>query len=211
MKAGKVELLIITDRSGSMATIKNDMELGLKTFLEKQKGEPGECRITHYEFDTAIDKTLEDVDIHKVYSIAINPRGATALFDAVGQAVNEVGARLAKTKEKDRPESVIVLVITDGEENASNEFSGEQIQKLIKHQEEKYSWKFIYLGANQDAFANGKKYGFAGGSSISYATTTRGIFNSMDILSSGISCLRSKEVSNQDFSFSDEQRKQAML
>ena len=186
------------------------MELGLKTFLDKQKGEPGECRITHYEFDTIVDRTLEDVDIQKVNSIAINPRGGTSLFDAMGKAINEVGIRLANTKEEDRPEAVIALVITDGEENSSKEFTGEQIKGMIKEQEEKYSWKFIYLGANQDAFTTGQQYGFAGSTSVSYKASSAGVANSMAILASGVACLRSDTRNMATYSFSDSERKSAM-
>jgi hypothetical protein len=81
------------------------------------------------------------------------PRGGTALLDAVGRAINETGERLARMPEEDRPGLVIFVVMTDGEENSSKEFSKARIKEMIQHQQEVYNWHFTFLGANQDAFA----------------------------------------------------------
>ncbi len=143
MKKNLTEVVIVLDRSGSMANLKNDMENGLATFIKKQADEKGECKVSCYTFDTLIEKTIDCVDVKKCPKIALEPRGGTSLFDAIGRSVNEIGQRLSKTKEADRPELVIFLVITDGEENSSKEFRKEQINEMIKNQEDKYSWKFL--------------------------------------------------------------------
>lgn len=208
MKKNLTEIIILTDRSGSMKSIQSDMEGGLKSFIEKQKEEKGECRITHYEFDDVIDLKINNVNIKDVEQITISPRGMTALFDALGKVINEVGERLSKTKEKDKPESIIVITATDGLENASKEFNSRQIAEMIKHQEIKYSWKFIYLGANQDAFAIGKAYGFQGATSLTYGTDSKSIGNTFAVLSEGVSKMRC--CSTADYSFSDSQRKSAV-
>ena len=81
------------------------------------------------------------------------PRGSTALLDAVGRAINETGDRLAKTPEQDRPGLVVFVIVTDGQENSSKEFSKARIKEMIDEQQKKYNWQFTFLGANQDAFA----------------------------------------------------------
>ena len=78
------------------------------------------------------------------------PRGSTALYDAIGRTINEVGARLAATPEPDRPGKVIVAILTDGQENASTEFSRETIATMISHQQKAYAWEFVFLAANHD-------------------------------------------------------------
>jgi len=210
MKKNKSEIVIVLDRSGSMATIQKDMELGLAAFLKKQKKDIGECRVTCYQFDNEINKIFEDVDVQVVEKIPLEPRGSTRLFDAIGLAINEVGARLRKEKEKDRPESIFFITITDGEENSSIEFDNKQIKEMIKHQEDKYSWKFIYLGANQDAFETGRKYGYDGNTSMTYNTTSAGVKNTFNVLSSGILCMRSSADMYANYAFSDSERKSAI-
>jgi uncharacterized protein YegL len=211
MKQNKSEIVIVLDRSGSMASIKNDMQNGLKSFLDKQKLEAGECTITCYQFDSEIDRILEDVDIKLISSISLDPRGSTRLFDAIGTAVDEVGKRLSAKPESERPEKVFVLVITDGEENSSHLYNNERVKEMIKLQEEKYSWKFIYLGANQDAFLTGQKYGFSGQTSMKYSTSSVGIQNTFDTLSRGVSVMRcDHDGLAASYSFSEEERKMAV-
>jgi len=110
------------------------------------------------------------------------PRGNTALLDAIGQTLNTVGARLSKTPEAERPGKVIVVILTDGMENASKEFSAARVKEMITEQHGKYSWEFVYLGANQDAFKVGNSYGIA--NSIGYAGTHKGTSQSYATVSS---------------------------
>lgn len=85
----------------------------------------------------------------------------TALLDAVGRAINETGQRLAVMPEHERPGLVVFVIITDGQENSSHEFTKTQIKELIKHQQTKYAWQFTFLGANQDAFAEARSIGIS--------------------------------------------------
>ncbi len=204
MKKGKSEVIIVIDRSGSMQSIKTDIEGGLKTFIDKQKLEQGECFVSLYSFDDTTEKVFECKDIKEVKQILVEPRGSTALFDALGKAINEVGERLNKTDESERPEVVIFLALTDGGENASKEFKNDQIKEMIKTQETVFNWKFVYLGANQDAFASGQRYGFSGSTSMTYGTDTKSIIGTFDVLVSGVSCMRAAPA--QSYSFSPEQR-----
>lgn len=210
MKQNKTEIVIVLDRSGSMSNIARDSEGGLYEFIEGQKKVPGECSVTLYQFDDQSEKVFEDVAIDKVEKITITPRGSTALFDCLGRAIDEVGARLAAMPEDDRPELVIVTIISDGEENASREFTKDVIASKIKTQEEQYNWQFVFLGANFDAFATGQTYGFQSGKCMNYGLDTNSIKGAYAAVSSMSSNLRAVAGSGssacRDISFSAEDR-----
>lgn len=210
MKKDKTEIIILLDRSGSMDLIKEDMEGGIKTFIEDQRTISGDCRVSYYRFDNEWEMVFDNIDInHKdANEIKLRPRGATALLDAIGKTVNVVGERLEKTPENDRPEKIVFVIITDGLENDSREFSREQVMEKIKHQEEKYNWEFVYLGANQDAIKEGGNLGVFYDKSITYSTTKAGIANTYDMLSSKLRGLR---TSNESITFNAQDRQATMV
>jgi len=190
----KTEIVLIIDNSGSMWNTKTDMEGGLKTFLEKQREESGVCNITQYNFSDKLKKVFENVDVNKVGEITIVPSGNTALYDAVGGAINEVGARLSKTNKKDRPDLVVLCVLTDGQENSSKEFTQNQVKEMIKHQGDKYSWQFTFLGQGLDVQNSGIQTGFSYDNSIAYSKA--GIGATTMMLSSKINSIRKGEVTS---------------
>jgi hypothetical protein len=156
------EIVCIVDRSGSMGSIRNDAIGGFNTFLEDQQKVKGRCLLTFVQFDDIYEKVHDGVDIQKVPKLTdetYQPRGSTALFDAVGKTINEVGARLASTPEDKRPGKVLVVILTDGHENASHEFNRQQIFDMVKVQRDTFSWEFIFLGAGIDAFDAGQQIG----------------------------------------------------
>lgn len=206
MKAGKAEVIIVLDRSGSMTSIKTDMEGGFKTFLAKQKLEPGECLVSLYQFDDIYETVFEARDIKQVNEIRLEPRNGTALLDAIGRTFTAVGARLAALPESERPETVIVAIITDGCENASKEYTRPRIAEMVKHQQKKYAWKVIFMGANIDAVLVGGAMGTSQGLSLTYAATSAGVGNTFSAFSSGVTCLRSCA----DYSFSEQERTASM-
>jgi uncharacterized protein YegL len=148
-----VEIACVIDRSGSMSAIRNDAIGGFNTFLAEQKAVPGEAKLTLVLFDHEYFVLHDAVDIQNVPALKTEdfvPRGTTALFDAVGRTIDSIGARLDKAATK--PDKVIVVILTDGVENASHDYERSRIAEMIKHQQEKYSWEFVFLAANQDAF-----------------------------------------------------------
>ena len=148
MKQGLSEIICIIDRSGSMGIIKNDAIGGFNTFLEEQKKLPGEATLTYIQFDTEYEVVHENKplkDVQPINGSIYIPRGRTALLDAVGKTIDATGRRLANTPEENRPEKIIVAILTDGEENASHQYNLSKIKEMIKHQKEKYSWEFIFL------------------------------------------------------------------
>jgi uncharacterized protein YegL len=207
MKKGKSEVIIVLDRSGSMSKIKSDVEGGFKTFIDKQKKEPGECLVSLYQFDDKYETVYEARDINSVSELTLVPRGNTALLDAMGRTIDAVGARLACTRENDRPESVIILIMTDGEENWSTEYTKNTIKEMIQHQREKYNWHFVFVGANQDAILTGGDYGISRGTSLSFTNDTKSVQNTFHVLNKGVSCMRSSNVA---YSFSDAERSFAL-
>lgn len=153
----KTELIIVTDRSGSMQSIRADCIGGFEKFIADQKKVEGECRVTSLMFDHAIEYDYVARPLSEVSTLKLEPRGSTALFDALGSVLNDQGARITKEK---WAELVIVVVITDGGENASREYRQPQIKTMIEHAE-KNGWNFIFLAANQDGFANAASYGMS--------------------------------------------------
>jgi len=176
MRSDYCELAIVLDRSGSMSTVKNDMEGGFARLMEEQRKLPGECRVTLTQFDTqGIDTVYESKPVADVPALVLEPRGGTPLLDAVGDAVTSLGKRLAAKPEAERPGSVVVLIITDGEENSSTRFTKAQVKELVERQTTTYKWSFIYLGANVDAFAEAGSMGIAAAAAASYTPDSAGV------------------------------------
>lgn len=171
MKENLTEVIFILDRSGSMASLTNDTVGGFNSFIEQQKKEPGECYLTTILFDDQYEVLHDHVNLKDVKPLTDTEyfaRGMTALLDATGRTINTIGERLAKTDESERPEQVIVVITTDGQENSSKEFTAEQIKTMVSTQENDYNWRFLFLGANIDAFAEGGNLGFAMHSTAQY-------------------------------------------
>lgn len=186
MKDNLTNIVFILDRSGSMSNLTKETIGGYNSFIEKQKEENGEATLTTVLFDTDYQVLHDNVDIKKVKQITGKEywaRGCTALNDAIGKTINTVGDRLRSTNEEDRPSKVIFVITTDGEENASKEFSYEKIKEMIQHQENKYNWQFLFLASNlsNDKKAThrmGVRYGTREITTCNIAPTTDG-YNSM--------------------------------
>ena len=161
-------IYFLLDRSGSMQSIKTDTEGGFAAFIEQQKGTPGDCRVTLAQFDNHYEVVYTDRPIAEVPALDLQPRGSTALLDAMGRLVSEAGSRLAALAEDQRPGSVIVAIMTDGLENASHEWTHPAIKALVEQQTGQWGWQFLYMGADQDAIEVGRNIGVAAANSITY-------------------------------------------
>ena len=159
MKNELTDITLVVDRSGSMDSIQSDAEGGINSFIKEQASLEGDALLTLIQFDTEYEFIHRGEPINSIPQYSLVPRGMTALLDAVGRGINETGDRLAKMKEEDRPGLVVFVVMTDGLENSSKEFTKEQVRKLIEHQQSKYNWQFIFLGADQDAFSEAEAMG----------------------------------------------------
>jgi uncharacterized protein YegL len=206
MRADYTDMVVILDRSGSMADIRADMEGGFNTLIAEQRKEEGELLVSLYQFDDHLETVYEGKSVQDVPPLSLVPRGSTALHDAIGIVVTNTGNRLAAMAEKDRPGKVLIVVITDGYENASKKFSKAQIREIITHQIGKYSWTFTYLGADVNAEQEAADLCIPTNGALSLRKTKGAIGSSMHTLSANMASYRK----GGDYSYSDTQRKAAM-
>ena len=169
-----IAIVAIVDRSGSMWSLTNDAIGGFNSFIEEQKKQEGDATITTILFDNEYNVLQESADIQNATLLNNEnyvPRGNTALLDAIGRAVNTLKERRVNGE----IEGAIVSILTDGFENASKEYTHEQIKQLIDSCEEEFGWQFVYLAANQDAFAEGSKFGIKMGNAMNFVASAAGV------------------------------------
>lgn len=187
------DLTVVLDRSGSMSSVADETISGLNHFLAEQRKLPGTAAFTLVQFDTAYEFVHRGIPIAAVPPLTREtfvPRGMTALLDAVGRAINETGERLAATPEQDRPGKVIFVILTDGQENSSREFTRQRIFEMIGHQREVYAWDFVFLGANQDAIGAGATLNIPAANAMNYAANAAGTKGAFYAASRGVGANR---------------------
>ena len=205
MKENSTELVFILDRSGSMSGLETDTIGGFNSMLEKQKKESGEAFVTTVLFDDKYEVLHDRYDIKGVNLLTEKEyyvRGSTALLDAIGITINNIGKALSDTKEEDRPGKVLFVIITDGMENSSREFSYEKVKKMVEHQKSKYSWDFIFLGANIDAIKTANSFGISADMATNFVSDSAGTQLNYKIVSEVVSSFRKGK--NVDKSWKDE-------
>lgn len=182
------ELVILLDKSGSMALIKNDTIHGFNDFLKTQQNLDKDIYLSLIQFNTDYQWTIESANIKVVPPLTTFnylPCGGTALLDALDTAIEQIGKRLSNMKEEDRPNKVLFVILTDGEENSSKIATKRSVKKKVQHQKNKYSWEFLFLGANIDAFQESKDLSIS--HSINYSATPTGIRTAFKSASIGTS------------------------
>jgi hypothetical protein len=191
----KTAIVLIADRSGSMISIKQEAEGAINAFFESQKEVEGEAEVSAYQFDNKYDTLFERVDIKDVPKFTVNPRGMTALLDAIGRTVVNFTTDADKT---------IYVIMTDGLENASREWTNESVKALIEESKQ-HGDEFVYLGANQDAISVGANMGIPVSSSITFAADKAGLEGVSRAMTSYATATRSGLA----YEFTDADRKQA--
>jgi hypothetical protein len=189
-------IAVILDSSGSMLSLMQDTLGGFNKFLADQKEVSGEAIFTLCTFSDTPRIVYDCVPLTSMENLTdktYSPGGNTALLDAVGTTIESMKAKIAGMQEAVRPSRVVILIQTDGAENASSRYSKDAIQKLVKEQEA-LGWTFIFLGANLDAFHQGSSFGMGAQNSINYKSTTRGTAHLYDSVSSSLGSYRSKVV-----------------
>ena len=203
MKKGYTEIIAIIDKSGSMESIKKDSIGGFNSFVNTQKELEGQANLTLVLFNNQVEIKYESRDIKDVKRLTsktYNTCGTTAMNDAIGMSMKRLGQRLSDMEEKDRPENVIVVILTDGEENSSREFSAAAVKEAIREQREKYSWEFIFLGANQDAIEAGRNIGISTDRCMSYSADSKGMGDAYASIALSTTMIRG---GNRDFNIND--------
>ena len=151
MNKNLTELVFIVDRSGSMVIIASEMEEAIKSVLSKQKSvSRGEIKVTFVRFDSEYEEVFSRKPISEVKKIKIEPRGSTALLDAIGKTINTFENRFMSQEENEKADTVLFIIITDGQENSSLEYDRKEIFKIVEKSKEDNNWGFVFIGANQD-------------------------------------------------------------
>lgn len=193
MKKGLTELVFILDKSGSMSGLETDTIGGYNSMLEKQKALEGECRITTVLFDNNYELLHDRIDIRAVSPISekeYQVGGSTALLDALGRTISKIGNAQKHTADDYRAEKVLFVIITDGEENSSREYSAQKIKAQIERQKTKYGWEFIFLGANIDAVQTASRFGIAPDRAQNYHADSEGIELNFRVMSEAVATFR---------------------
>jgi hypothetical protein len=196
MNQHAMQIAMILDRSGSMSSIQEATVEGMNAFLADQKQSPAETFLLLVQFDNVYEQlysgpianapsfTLAEHPIGN--QIRFEPRGMTALLDAMGKTIDDLGRSLAAMPEDQRPEKVVVVTMTDGLENKSTLYSEDRIADLIRHQREVYRWEFQFLAANQDAIATAGRMNIPAAQAITYTASGSGMRNVMASMSRSV-------------------------
>lgn len=185
------EIIFVIDKSGSMAHLAADTIGGFNGFIESQKAMEGKATLTTVLFDTNWKILHDGVDINEVRSMTASDYiayGGTAMLDAIGEIINRVQDRHDELGEE-KPDNVLFVITTDGEENSSRTFKKSQIEKMIKHQTNGHGWKFMFLGANIDAVKEAESIGISKDYSATYDWTCQGtdaVYRTMSCAASSI-------------------------
>lgn len=171
MRKGLTEIVFILDRSGSMSGLEADTIGGFNSMIAKQKKEDGEAYVSTVLFDDQCEVLHDRMPMDKVPVMTDEEyyvRGCTALLDAVGGAIHHIANVHKYARDEDRPEKTLFVITTDGMENASKSYSYEKVQAMIKKEQEKYGWEFIFIGANIDAVQEAKRFGIRKERAVNY-------------------------------------------
>lgn len=219
MKQNYTDIVVVLDRSGSMQSIQSDTIGGFNRFLEDQKKTPGEAKITLAQFDDQYDVVLGAVPIASARPLddkTYQPRGSTCLYGAIGRTIEDAGARFNSMPEHERPEKVVCLIITDGQENHSHisewsrQWTQDRIKALIQQQSDTYKWQFVFIGANQDAILTAQGIGINVNNALNYTSNAAGTEKLYKSMSANLSSLRCCATSDMSWSVKDrEEQEQA--
>ena len=201
-KNGITELVFILDRSGSMSGLEKDTIGGFNSMIEKQKQLEGKVHVSTVLFDNVSEVLHDRVDIQKIEPMNENQyfvRGCTALLDAIGGAIHHIGNIHKYARPEDVPEHTMFVITTDGMENASHKYSSDRIKKMIKNQEEKYGWQFIFVAANIDAVETAENIGIRKERAANYKHTGEGTLNLYEAVGCAVTSMRNREEYNESW------------
>lgn len=187
------ELVFILDRSGSMSGLEKDTIGGFNSMLEKQRKEPGNAVVSTVLFDNLTEVIHDRVPIANVPDLTDREyfvRGCTALLDAVGGAIHHIGNVHKYARREDVPEKTLLIITTDGMENASRFYSYDKVSRMIKRQKECYGWEFLFLGANIDAAAEARRFGIDEAMAANYHCDEAGTALNYEVISEVITSVR---------------------
>ena len=207
MKKGLTELVMILDRSGSMSGLESDTIGGFNSMIEKQKKTEGDVYVSTILFDDCTEVIYDRIDISKIEPMTDKQyyvRGCTALLDAVGGAIHHIANIHKYAREEDVPEKTIFVITTDGLENASRNYTYNDVRRMIEKEKEQYHWEFIFLGANIDAASEAAKFGIDSSRAARYEHDSIGTALNYSVVSDAVSQLRMCDTMEMDAVFEEQ-------
>lgn len=201
MNQRMTELAFVIDKSGSMSGLETDTIGGFNAMLEKQRAVEGDCRLTTVLFDHQIQVLHDRVEIQAVEELNQNDYqvgGSTALLDAIGYTVNKIENAKKHTSNAYQAKQVLIVIITDGQENSSRKFSLPQIKAEIGAKKEE-NWEFIFLGANIDAVETAGQFGIHQDRVSDYLADSQGTQLNYDVVSRTVAQYRKSSEIGSDW------------
>ena len=202
MNKDLTEIVFILDRSGSMAGLEDDTVGGFNAMVEKQKKEPGEALLSAVLFSDDSEVIYDRVDLRKVEPMTdrqYRVGGCTALLDAIGGAVHHIANIHKYAREEDRPARTVFVITTDGMENASRRYRYADVQRMVRHEQEKYGWEFLFLGANMDAISAARRFGIREDRAVRYECDGAGTALNFAVVSKTIAKARNGRAIEADW------------
>jgi len=196
MKKNLTEIVCIIDNSGSMGLIKKAAIEGFNNFIKAQREVEGEALVSVVLFNTERTYVAKRENINEIALLTdttYKTGGGTALNDTLGTVINDVGQAIVGMKRKDQPSKVLFCIVTDGEENASKEFSSKQVRHLVEYRKEMFKWDFMFMGANQDVTKTAKTYAFNEESTFAFDATERGMLKACADMTNYTACYRTSK------------------
>ena len=187
------ELVFILDRSGSMSGLEEDTIGGFNSVIEKQKRQSGKCLVTTVLFDSRVQTLHDRVELQELRPMTREDYcvgGCTALLDALGGTIRHIANIHRYARPEDVPARTSFVIMTDGMENASRVFGGEEVKRMIRHEKEKYGWEFLFLAANIDAVETAERMGIQRDRAVNYHPDEKGIRMAYDAVDKVVSARR---------------------
>ena len=201
MNPNLTEIAYILDRSGSMQPMQEPAVAAFNDFIKSQLDVPGDARLTLIQFDDAYEVPVPAMPIQDVPQLTAStytPRGSTALLDAIGRTIKETDRRITALPDADNPGKVILAIFTDGEENASQEYTIKHISDLIRLYRDQKGWEFLFLAANQDAIATATAMQMDARSGGNVNFSRSGVKSTGSAMSRKVRAMRMKSSGNMD-------------
>lgn len=213
----KTDITVVLDRSGSMEPIADDVVEGLNTFVRRQQEIEGEAWLTLVQFDDEyqiVHFHAPIVEVPPLTRQTYQPRGTTALLDAIGRTIVDIDLRVGRLAAAARPDQIVVAVQTDGLENASREFTRREVFRMIREREQRVttasgaspSWEFVFLAANQDAIAEGGRLGFQATKAVDFDADGGSVHEVYRVMHEKLAVKRRAPGASMDFTASDRAR-----
>ncbi len=199
---------VLLDRTGSMSSIRDDVIGGFNAFVEQQREAPGLATLTLVQFDSidpyeVVYRRLPIDRVPRLSRETFVPRASTPLLDAIGRGIVELDTTLSRLEPVERPDRVLFVIVTDGHENSSREYTYERIEQMIRAHARRDDWDFVFLGADLDAIADASRIGIDASATLAFDADAHGTHAAWKSLSSAVTRARSQPRGSVAFSEAD--------